>query len=458
MKRKLVKSEFGKNVLTLMTGTTIAQLIPLLLTPILTRLFSPDEFGVFAFFMSLITFLAVIGTGRYEQAVVLPKKDEDAINILALCLLILLSITATLYIIYFLFSGYFKRAVGVESLENWLWIIPIAVFFTVGFRLFTYWSNRNKRFKGTSTAVIGHATLRALTQITGGLEKFTVLSSGKNLGKFFKSIFKKSYQNPTGINNAGVGSLVLSYVIGFFIGFVFLIVPFLRKDRHLWAHVSWKEMKRQAGIYKKFPRINTWHALGDEVKNVGVTSTILYAFGDLLLGFYSMTFRILRAPLAVIGNSFAQVFYQKAAEMHANEKNFVSLVDNTVKKLSFVAIPIFSVVLIFGPELFEFVLGEEWRVAGVYAQYLTPWLFFGFVIAPVMQTGVILHKQGQLFLFSLLGNVLIFGSILIGAYVLHDILMGFLLLSILLSAYFIWLFLWIRAIAKNFSGKPNKEG
>lgn len=436
-----------------MTGTSIAQLIPLLLTPVLTRLFSPEEFGIFNFFMPLVTFLSVIGAGRYEQAIVLPKKDKDAINILALCLIILTAYVGVLSIVFLLFRKDIATLINVESINGWLWFIPICVFLTVGYRIFTYWSNRKKRFLGTSGAVVSLATARATTQISGGLIKFSAPIESKGFVEFFKSIFKKTYVIPSGITTVGVSSLILSYAIGLLFGVLLLLFPFLKKDRALFSNVSKSGMREQAKIYKKFPRINTWHAFGDELKNMGVNSTLIYGFGEVILGFYGMTYRILRAPLAVIGNSFAQVFFQKAAEMHANGQNFVKLVDSTVKKLTLVAVPIFATILIFGPDLFDFVLGDKWRVAGVYAQYLTPWLFLSFVVAPVQQAGVILNKQGQLFMFSLLGNFLIFGSILIGAFLLEDILKGFLMLSILQIGYYIWVFLWIRSISKKLSGK-----
>jgi len=453
MKNKIVKSEFGRNVLTLMTGTTIAQMIPLAFTPLLTRLFSPEEFGVFAFFMSIVTFLSVIGGGRYEMAIVLPKKDEDAINILALSVYILLGYTALLYLVYFIFRGAITRAIGIESLSSWIWMIPLAVFLTVAYRIFIFWSNRNKRFKNTSSAVISQATSRASVQILGGLSKFSALSSFNGLVEFLKAIFKKTYAIPTGISAFGVSALVLSYVVGFFGGVLFLLFPFFKNDRSLLSVVNSQKMKEMAMVHKKFPLINSWHALGDEFKNVGVTSTILFAFGDVLLGFYSMTFRILRSPLTIIGNSFSQVFYQKAAEMHANGKNFLNLVDKTVKKLALIAFPIFAVIIIFGPDLFALVLGDKWYVAGVYAQYLTPWLFISFVVSPVMQVGVILQKQGALLMFSLIGNLLIFASILAGAYLFDDILKGFILLSITQLIYFSILFLWVRTIAKVESGE-----
>jgi O-antigen/teichoic acid export membrane protein len=449
MRRKLIKSEFGKNVLTLMTGTTIAQLFPLLLIPVLTRLFSPEEFGFFAFYLSLITFLAVISTGRYEQAIVLPKQDKEAINVLALSVIILVFFVALLLLVLLLFDDGIKSLINVPSLDGWIWFIPLGVFLAGAYRIFTYWSNRKKRFKGTSLSVMSQSTSRVATQLVGGLEKYGVMSGGTNPNAFFKSIFQKAYVVPAGATSFGLASLILSYFIGFFLGLVVLLVPFFKRDRSKLKDVSILEMKRMGKVYEKFPKINSFHALGDEFKNVGVSSTLLFVFGDLILGFYSLTFRILRAPLAVIGNSFGQVFYQKAAEMHANQQNYVPLIKSTVKKLSLIALPIFLTILFFGPQLFDFILGEKWRVAGVYAVYLTPWLFLSFVVAPVQQIGIIVNRQGGIFLFSLLGNTIILGSILLGGFVFKNILHGFLLLSILQIGYYIWVYLWIINIAKK---------
>jgi len=99
MKSKLKpKSEFSRNVLTLMTGTTIAQAIPIAISPILTRIYTPEDFGVFALFIAIVGFFSVIASARYEQAILIPKKDEDAINIFALGFIIICSISLFLLI------------------------------------------------------------------------------------------------------------------------------------------------------------------------------------------------------------------------------------------------------------------------------------------------------------------------------------------------------------------------
>lgn len=442
--RKVVKSEFGRNVVTLMTGSTISQIIPLALTPILTRLFSPEEFGVFTFYISIITFLLVISSGRYEQAVVLPKENKEAINVLGLSFFILIVFSVVFYLILLIFNDFLKSAINIPELNNWLWFLPLCVFFVSSYKILTFWSNRNKRFRGTSYSVIVQTSTRMTTQLVGGVEKYSLISEKKNVFTFFQTIFHKDWVTPAGSSVLGVGSLIISYFVGFLLGTVVLLFPFLKHDRSLLKHISWKEMKIQAKRYEKFPKINSLHSLGDELSNIGVTSTLFYVFGGVVLGFYSMTFRIIKAPLSVIGNSFAQVFYQKAAEMHANKQDYTILVDKTVKKLALIAAPIFLSILFFGPFLFEFVLGEKWRIAGEYAQYLTPWLFLNFIVAPIQQIGIIVNKQEKIFLFSILGNAIIFGSIFIGGYIFKDIFKGFILLSSLQIFYYARVYLWIK--------------
>jgi len=446
---KVVKSEFAKNVVTLMTGSTIAQILPIALTPVLTRLFSPEEFGVFAFYMSLVTFLLVISSGRYEQAIILPKKDKEAVNILGLSFYILTIYTVLISVLIFLFKDFIYEKINNPELEKWIWLIPFCVFFASAYKIFTYWTNRKKRFDRTSYATLSQTSSRVSFQLIGGLFKFTDIIKNIQLIEFFKSIFNKKYLLPVGLTPLGVGSFVLSYLAGFFIGTLVFLMSFLKNDFQLTKEIEKKEMYRLAKVYKKFPKINSLHALGDEFKNLGVNSVIIYAFNDVFLGFYSMTFRVLRAPLSVIGNSFAQVFFQRAAELYANNQNLVPLIKSTVKKLSLIALPIFLMILFFGPFLFGFVLGEKWRIAGEYAQYLTPWLYLNFTISPIQQVAIILNKQGQIFLLSIIGNLIIFGSILVGGVIFKDIKIGFLILSIFQVFYYLYIYLWIKSIAKK---------
>ena len=123
------KSEFSRNVLTLMTGTTIAQAIPIAISPILTRIYTPEDFGVVALFMAIVMIFGSIISARYEFAIMLPEKEVDAINLVALSILIMIIISFTLFMIIIFNIDLFTKLLKNNELRLWLYFIPLIVFF-----------------------------------------------------------------------------------------------------------------------------------------------------------------------------------------------------------------------------------------------------------------------------------------------------------------------------------------
>ena len=141
------KSEFTRNVLTLMTGTTIAQAIPIAISPILTRIYTPEDFGIFALYISIASILSLIATGRYELAIMLPTKDKDAVNIVALSLFISFFVSFIALLIVSIFNTQITSLLGNPDISSWLYFIPLTVLFTGIYQSFNYWSNRKKSIK-----------------------------------------------------------------------------------------------------------------------------------------------------------------------------------------------------------------------------------------------------------------------------------------------------------------------
>jgi O-antigen/teichoic acid export membrane protein len=243
--------------------------------------------------------------------------------------------------------------------------------------------------------------------------------------------------------------LIVSKFLGLFSSFSYLSFSFFRKDRQLLKEISPQNMKKMAIEHKDFPRINMLHALTDELKTSGLSFVILIFFYERILGIYNMTYKILRAPLSIIGNSFSHVFFQKAAEQYANKEKISPFVQKTTRKLFIIGLPIFLIIFLFAPPIFTFVLGEKWSDAGIYAQYLTPWLFVNFVISPISQVAIILKKQFAFWMINLFSNVLIFLSILWAGAVVGDIKTGFIIISVTQVIFYIWVYLWLTKIIKH---------
>ena len=148
------KKEFVKNVLTLITGSAISQVITYLAILILTRLFSPELFGVYLLFSSSILILKPITSLQYELAIVLQKKDKDAINILVLSLIILVILSLFLMLIIVLFKQTILSFLEIEKLSFFIYFIPLSTLLYGSIISLNYWNNRLLNFKNIASGKV----------------------------------------------------------------------------------------------------------------------------------------------------------------------------------------------------------------------------------------------------------------------------------------------------------------
>ncbi len=373
------KSEFSRNVLTLMTGTTIAQAIPIAISPILTRIYTPEDFGVFALFIAITSIFGSIANGRYELAIMLPKKDEDAINIFALGFIITTCMSFTLLILVLLFQDYFVTLLKNDSIGVWLYFVPISVFFTGLFNILNYFNNRRKNYKDITNAII------------------------------FKSIVLAIVRLGVGFIKQGASGLVSGQILSQFAANTKLLKNII-KDKVLISKISKVKMIALARKYKDFPKYSMWAGLANAL-STNFTNILISSFYSVsTLGFYSLVQRLLGMPASLISNSIGQVFFQQATkEKQETGKTTVSF-NNTIKKLIFIGLPFFTVLFFTIEDLFAFVFGEEWRITGTYAQIVIPLFFIRFVVAPLTVMNVIFEKNhiGMYWQFSMLAvNVIV---------------------------------------------------
>ena len=180
------KSEFSRNVLTLMTGTTIAQAIPIAISPILTRIYSPEDFGLFALYMSIVSMIAVIATGRYELAIMLPEKEEDAINIMALSIAITLFVSFITFLIILFFNTRITSYLNNQEISNWLYLVPFSILISGIYVNLNYFYNRKKQYKILATnRILQSGTTNTLNLAMGfGGFKHSGLILGSIMGQF----------------------------------------------------------------------------------------------------------------------------------------------------------------------------------------------------------------------------------------------------------------------------------
>lgn len=408
-------SEFARNSLTIFSGNVIAQAIPFLAEPLLARLYQPSDFAVLAVYLSIANLFSIVATARYELAIMLPKEDRKAANVLGLSVLISFAVSALAFIVVLLFNAKICKVLNNEDVSSYLYLVPLSVLSVAWYQIFNYWNSRKKRFKN----VMFSKTTQSVSNVSVNLA-LSIKSLGLVMGQF------------------------LGYLFGSFV----LMFAFLKKDKDKLSMITKKEMKEVAIEYQDFPKINTIHAFFDVLKQSGEVFMLSYFYIKENVGLHSRTLRLLFAPSSMIGSAVGQVFYQKGTETYHNGGDLRALVIKVLKSMALIALPVFLVVALFGDDLFAWFLGENYRMAGFYGRYLAPWLFFNFITMPISQIPLIVQKQKTAFLLSVCGHTLYLLAVIIGG-LNNNILLGFTLLSIFSSIYYITIIAWFIKISGN---------
>ena len=412
--QQIRKSEFSKNSAVLLGGTFLAQLIPVGISPILTRIYSPAEFGVLALFVSIAKIISVFITGRYESAIVLPKEDKGGVNLLFVCLIL----TFVSFVLLTAFSLFFKSSLlallNSEGMEQWLPWIPFTALLMAMIQVLNNWLLRNKKFKALSSGKV----VQAIS--TGGVQ---------------------------------VSSFSGALVVGNISGQVVLIISYLKSSfAGIWAlrsEVSRAEMWLNMKRYKNFPLVTSLHRFFDLLQSNVLISLISSLFSTAILGFYSLTTRTLLAPAALIGSAVGNVFYQKATSYHQNGLPILPLAQKVVLALLGLGFIGFGILFFAADLIFETVFGPEWVVCALYTRILTPWLFLNFISAPVSGLVNVLGEQRTFFVISAFGNTIAVAVFAFVGWKYQDIQTSLFCFSGLMSAYtLVYLFSIFKALKK----------
>ncbi len=410
MIQKLIpKNELVKHTLTLMTGTVIAQALPLAVSPIITRIYGPEEFGVFALYMAIVSVVSVIATLRYEFAIMQPASEKDAYHIVLLCLIVSLLIS----FICFCFVLFFKDSIcdylNNQSIAPWLYFVPLSILIMGCFQSFNYWNNRNKKYRHIAQA--------------------KVLQSGATV----------SVNLTTSSTSIVAFGLIVGQLVGQMVSVVVLGLKFKKTQL---KNISIYRMVSMAKRYSRFPLFSAPGAL---VNSLALQIPILFIskFYDLVaVGYFNFIYRIIGGPLSLISESLSQVLLQKITSK--NYENLTGLVIGTAKKLFFIACPVVALVVLFGSEIFGFVFGEQWTVAGDYSKILIISIAIRFIVSPLSMV-LLLDRfikwavSWQLYaFFSVLFTLLLFKELdfydFLVVFVVQDVLSYMIYFGLILSA------------------------
>ena len=366
------KSEFSKNVLTLMTGTTIAQAIPIAISPILTRIYTPADFGIFSLYMSTAAIFSVLATGRYEAAIILPKTNKEASYIVILSLLISLIVSVFILIFIILFDEQIAILLDNKNILHWLYFIPVTVFLTGIYQSLNYWVNRKKYYKKLALSRVSQS----------------IVTSGSSVGMGF-----------SGLSIAG---LIYSNILGQIASIIVLFKSIYLKDLKYLNFFNKNRILFVVRKYSKFPKFDLLASLSNVSAQYLVNILFTALFTTTVAGYYYLTQKMLSIPVTLIAASILDVFKEQASKDYKKFGNARKIYIQTFKKLLILSFIPSIIVYFFSVDIFTYIFGEAWEVSGEYARILVPMLFFRFISSPLSFMLYIGEKQE----LNLVGNLL----------------------------------------------------
>jgi O-antigen/teichoic acid export membrane protein len=371
---RLNKSEFLSNVLTLISGTTLSQFIPLAISPILSRLFTPDDFGLLALFVSIVSVISIVATGRYEVAIMLPEKDEDALNIMKLSVTILIITCLILLIVVAFLNNQIAFGLNNEKIRLWLFFVPFSVLIAGLFQNFNYMIIRLKKFKRLAYAKVFQSSTNAVLSLSFGF-----------------------------VGLAG-GALIVGNIVGQFVSTVQLAIKVLTLNRHSLYKFNKGDILKLGRRYSDFLKFDIFAGFFSVATPQSIVVLIGIFFSSTLVGIYALTNRVLVSPIYLIAKSVGDVFRQRATEDYNKNGNCRSIYLKTFISLSLLSFPPFLILFLFGEDLFGFIFGNRWIQAGRIAEILAPMFFLKFISSPLSYVFYIAEKQN----INLIGQFILF--------------------------------------------------
>ena len=348
--KELKRSDFVKNILSLMSGNGLAQLVLILTIPIITRLYTPENFGLLALFTAVVNIFALVGSLCYERAIVLPKKVQDAFSVALLSFFILLAICFLLFIVSQFADDNIGRILNNREFGFWVKLVPYCILLVGLVNIFNYWHIRNKRFKKIAFSRVGNA----------------VTSSGL---KILVGFFVGAYS--WGLVGGFIGGWAVSLII------VFSKVELKEKQDSGGELTS--RIYDVAKKYKQFPVFASINALINISSQYLVIFLLSVFFSPIIVGLYSLVDKVLRQPIFLVSQSVRNVFFQKASEILVKKEPLMPALKKTVLGLIIIGILPFGILTVFCKALFELLFGSDWTPAGTYVQILAPWFFLMFI-------------------------------------------------------------------------------
>lgn len=411
----LPKNRFARSVSVLAGGTAVGQAIQVLASPVLTRLYTPDDFGILAVYGSLLMILGVVASLRYQLAIPVAKSEEESLHVVFLSLFVVAGMTLGTVLLVFFCGNQLGRALNIPGFADYVWLLPAGLFLVGTYQVFQYWAIRTKAF----TAIARTKLIQALSMV------------GLQVGGYA----------------FGPIALLMGQVFGQMAGTTSLgVLPF-QKYRHMAKRIRPADIVRVAGRYRRFPLYSTWGAIFNTAGSQLPPLLFAVFYGASSAGIYLLAHRVLAIPVSIVGRAVADVFFFSAAD--ANRQNALGpLVTNIHSNLAQFLMPPVLIIVWAGPDLFSVFFGKDWQLAGEFARWMAIYIYFQFITSPLSQLFSVLEKQAQGTLFQGILLILQVVGLFVGT-VYESLVLSVALFSLGSALCYMGLLVWIVSVSGN---------
>ena len=393
-------SDFIKDAKTVLTGTSLSQIIPLIFYPLLTRIYSPEDFGLMAFFMSVCTVMIVLASGAYEQAILITKNNLELDSLIKLTLIRSLIILVVISLILIISINTVPYLFKYKIYLNWVLVLSLTVLFTIIYNIYNEWCVKKSEFKK--------------------------LSVNKVYNSLFVSLFKSINKVFSFISNG----LIVGEFIGKFAISLISIKSMLSNGTNIFKGYNIEILKKTRQKFKDYPRYMMFDLLINTIGGSVHVYIILAFFNANELGFISLSLSLLTLPVTVISGGIKDVFRQKANELYINEGSCRNFYTRLLKPIAIIGFIGFLILYFIVPFIFPLVLGNKWLKSGLYAQYLIPLFYFNFVSMSLGGIFVIANKIKISLYWQIFNTTLTVTALLIGSALYNSISITIILFSI----------------------------
>nr|WP_230309333.1 oligosaccharide flippase family protein [Planomicrobium sp. YIM 101495] len=413
--------------MTVASGTILAQIVTVIFSPFITRLYGPEAFGTLGVFIAFTALLSSIISFTYPMAIILPKEETVAVAVAKISLYIGGVFSIIIGIGLWIFGEPILNHFNMNVLLNYLIFIPIFLFLSAALQVTNQWIIREKLFRIYSKATLQQSVLLNFSKIGIGL------------------------LSPTSF------SLVLLTTVGQLLSILLLLKGTSKKlISNLKKKTNAALLKKTAKLYLDFPKYRAPEMFINGITQNFPLLLLTSAFGPASAGFYLLGQRMLSLPSQLLGKAIGDVFYPRVAEAVNNKENITRLISKATAALVVVGIMPFGLIFILGPFIFGWIFGEEWRVAGEYARWLSLWSFFVFINNPSVRTLPVIFEQKFLLSFTNVGLVIRLGMLLIGIHYFGNDILSIILYSVSGALLNIYLIISVMRKTKKYDYKISR--